>query len=70
MVEDAPAGIRAGKAANCDVVGLLTTHKRVEIQAAGPDFVLNDLEHVEFIGMDRTDGGIYVRIGDPKEELN
>lgn len=70
MVEDAPAGIRAGKAANCDVVGLLTTHKRVEIQAAGPDFVLNDLEHVKFVGVDQTDGGILVRIGNPKEELN
>lgn len=70
MVEDAPAGIRAGKAANCDVVGLLTSHKRAEVQAAGPDFVLNDLEHVEFVGVDPNDGGIFVLVGSPTEELN
>lgn len=70
VVEDAPAGIRAGKAANCDVIGLLTSHKRAEVQAAGPDFVLNDLGHVEFVGVDQNDGGIFVLIGNPKEELN
>lgn len=70
VVEDAPAGIRAGKAANCDVAGLLTSHKRAEIEAAKPDFVLGDLESVEFVGVDQMDGGVFVMIGNPNEELN
>jgi glycerol 3-phosphatase-1 len=70
VVEDAPAGIRAGIAANCDVVGLLTSHKRDEVEAAKPDFVLGDLESVEFVGVDKTDGGMFVMVGDPNEILN
>lgn len=69
VVEDAPAGILAGRAAGCDVVGLLTSHKRAEIEAAKPDFVLGDLESVEFVGVDE-DGGVFVLIGNPGEEMN
>lgn len=70
VVEDAPAGILAGKAAGFDVAGLLTSHKRVEVEAAKPDFVLGDLESVEFVGVDETDGGVFVLIGDPGEQMN
>ncbi|CUS12705.1 unnamed protein product [Tuber aestivum] len=50
VVEDAPAGIRAGKAAGCDVLALLTTHSREEVEAAGADFVAEDLQSVEWLG--------------------
>jgi len=52
VVEDAPAGIRAGKAAGCDVLALLTTHSREVVEAAGADFVVEDLESVEWLGKD------------------
>jgi glycerol 3-phosphatase-1 len=52
VVEDAPAGIRAGKAAGCVVVALLTTHNREEVVAAGADWVVADLENVTFLGKD------------------
>lgn len=69
VVEDAPAGIRAGRAAGCDVVGLLTSHTRAEVEAAKPDFIVPDLECVEFMGVD-NDGGCLVLVGDPNELAN
>jgi glycerol 3-phosphatase-1 len=46
VLEDAPAGIKAGKAAGCVVVGLVTSHSVEEVLAAGPDYVVRDLESV------------------------
>ncbi|KZL81552.1 glycerol 3-phosphatase 1 [Colletotrichum incanum] len=54
VVEDSPAGIRAGKAANCWVVGLLTSHSEEQIAAAGPDWIIQDLKSVKVL---RKDGG-------------
>jgi sugar-phosphatase len=34
VVEDSPAGVAAGKAAGCQVVGLTTTHARADLQSA------------------------------------
>ncbi|MCJ1313978.1 hypothetical protein MMC25_007658 [Agyrium rufum] len=49
VVEDAPAGIRAGKAAGCMVVGLNTTHKIEQLRAAGADWIVKDLRSVTLI---------------------
>jgi len=43
VVEDAPSGIRSGRAAGCKVIALLTTHTREQVEAAQPDFVVKDL---------------------------
>jgi len=43
VFEDAPSGIRSGNAAGCKTVGLLTTHTREQIEAAQPDFIINNL---------------------------
>jgi len=43
VFEDAPSGIRSGKAAGCTTVALLTTHSREQIEAAQPDFIIKDL---------------------------
>jgi sugar-phosphatase len=40
VFEDAPAGIRAGKAAGALVIALPTTSPRAELEAAGADWVL------------------------------
>jgi sugar-phosphatase len=42
VVEDAPAGIRAGKAAGARVVALRTTAREAELSEAGADWIVND----------------------------
>jgi len=46
VFEDAPNGIRSGKAAGCTTVALLTTHSRDLIEAAQPDFIVKDLSQI------------------------
>lgn len=46
VVEDAPAGVEAGKAAGCAVLALLTTSRPAELEAA--DAVIADLSAVTF----------------------
>jgi mannitol-1-/sugar-/sorbitol-6-phosphatase len=42
VIEDAPAGIRAGKAAGARVVALRTTASDAELQQAGADWIVDD----------------------------
>lgn len=49
VFEDAPAGIKAGKAAGCTVLALTTTHTRQEAIDAGADWIVEDLASVEFV---------------------
>jgi beta-phosphoglucomutase-like phosphatase (HAD superfamily) len=42
VIEDAPAGIRAGKAAGAHVIALRTTASHVELREAGADWIVND----------------------------
>jgi sugar-phosphatase len=42
VVEDAPAGIRAGKAAGARVLALRTTASDAELQQAGADWIVDD----------------------------
>ena len=46
VVEDAPNGIRAGKAAEAMCLGLTTSFSAAELQAAGADWIAPDLAHV------------------------
>lgn len=48
VVEDAPAGIRAGKAAGFDVLALATTHGIADLREAGADWIVEDLDSVSF----------------------
>jgi sugar-phosphatase len=48
VVEDAPAGIRAGKAAGARVLALRTTSPDAELLAAGADWIVDDLSAVTF----------------------
>lgn len=58
VVEDAPAGLEAGRAAGCATLALATTHTRAELAASRPDAVVDDLaavrivagEHVTVVG--------------------
>ena len=42
VIEDAPAGIRAGKAAGAHVVALRTTANDAELREAGAEWIVND----------------------------
>ena len=56
VIEDAPAGVRAGKAAGCRVLGLSTTHSVERIREAGADWVVRDLRSVSSLGRDEQSG--------------
>ena len=46
VVEDAVAGVKAGKAAGCRVLGLLTTFPRKALREAGADYLAENLGDV------------------------
>ena len=45
VVEDAPSGILAGRAAGCKVIAVCTSHTRQALLASGarPDYIVQDL---------------------------
>ncbi|KAH7887588.1 HAD-like domain-containing protein [Phlebopus sp. FC_14] len=57
VVEDAPAGVRSGKAAGCKVIALLTSHSRQQMEVTGPDFLVQD-----FVSMRLNEGGVEVTV--------
>lgn len=61
VVEDAPAGIRAGKAAGARVIGLSTTMPSIELQAAGADWILRDCRDIE-MGNHAPGSGLTLRL--------
>ncbi|KAL1853078.1 DL-glycerol-3-phosphatase [Paecilomyces lecythidis] len=52
VIEDAPSGIKAGKAAGFKVLGLATTHTIDQLKAAGADWIVRDLRSVALVGVD------------------
>lgn len=52
VLEDAPAGIKAGKDAGCKVIGLVTSHTVDQVVAAEPDWVVKDLESVRVVSQE------------------
>jgi glycerol 3-phosphatase-1 len=47
VMEDAPAGIEAGKTAGCKVLAVATTHTVEQLKAAGADWVVRDHSYVQ-----------------------
>ncbi len=43
VVEDAPAGVRSGKAAGCKTLGLITSHTREQLEEVKPDWLVPNL---------------------------
>jgi sugar-phosphatase len=50
VIEDAPAGIRAGKAAQAAVIAFRTTAPDAALRAAGADWVLNNCSDIRLAG--------------------
>jgi sugar-phosphatase len=59
VVEDAPTGVGAGKAAGCRVMGVLGTHSVEELRAAGCDWVVKSLVDVSVVA---TKDGLHVKM--------
>ena len=57
IVEDAPNGIRAGKAAGATCLGLTTSFSAAELRAAGAHWTAADLAHVPPEALLDDDGG-------------
>ena len=64
VLEDAPAGIRAGKAAGCQVLAVATTHGTEELIDAGADWVVRDLTSVCLRTVDESTGELCIEIRD------
>ncbi|MBB5060985.1 beta-phosphoglucomutase-like phosphatase (HAD superfamily) [Granulicella aggregans] len=44
MIEDAPAGVRAGKAAGCQVLAVASSHRLNELQEA--DWIIASIDQI------------------------
>lgn len=62
VFEDAPAGVRAGKAAGFKVVGLATTHTVQQLREAGAHWIVRDMKSVVMKDFDRKNGRVSVEI--------
>jgi glycerol 3-phosphatase-1 len=62
VFEDAPAGVRSGKAAGFTVVALHTTHKIEQLVEAGADYIVQDMESVTLSSWDKTTGVLQLEI--------
>ncbi|MCJ1469755.1 hypothetical protein MMC07_008397 [Pseudocyphellaria aurata] len=62
VVEDSPAGVRAGSQAGCKVIGLATTHDIAQLKSAGADWIVQDLSSVRLAGIDQASGQMRIEI--------
>jgi len=53
VVEDVPAGVRAGKMAGAKVIGFTTTVEAVSLRQAGADWVLRSCADIRLLGQDK-----------------
>ena len=69
VLEDSPAGIRAGKDAGCKVLGIASTHTAGQVKAAGADWVVEDLKSVVVSKTDE-DGTVTLKISNGWTEVD
>lgn len=63
VVEDAPSGIRAGKAAGFMVIGLATSHTPDQVRNAGADWTVKDLQSVKLKAFENGVAKIAIKNG-------
>jgi glycerol 3-phosphatase-1 len=68
VIEDAPAGIKAGKAAGCKVLSLTTTHSAAQVRAAGADWILRDLRDLQLKSWDKGSRRLTVEIANALQD--
>lgn len=62
VLEDAPAGVKAGKAAGYRVVALATTHSIEKLKLAGADWIVRDMESVTLEKFDGKTGKVSIQV--------
>jgi sugar-phosphatase len=63
VVEDAAAGVRAGKAAAARVIAFLTTMSRVDLEDADADWIVQNCADIAVSGIDDDDdGGLHLSL--------
>lgn len=62
VLEDSPAGVRAGKKAGFRVVALATTHKIEQLQREGADWIVEDMRSVKLKSWDGNSGIVDIEI--------
>lgn len=62
VLEDAPSGIKAGKAAGFKVLALATTHSLHKLKEAGADWIVEDLRSLKVLRV--VDGKVVIEIRD------
>ena len=67
VLEDAPAGVRAGKAAGFQVVALATTHTVSQLREAGADWIIRDLRSVRMKSWDQKTRAVEIEISSALE---
>jgi glycerol 3-phosphatase-1 len=65
VLEDSPAGIKAGHAAGCKVLGVVTSHTVEQVLAAKPNWIVKDLRSVRVVGY--SEDGVELEISDALE---
>jgi mannitol-1-/sugar-/sorbitol-6-phosphatase len=64
VFEDAPAGIRAGKAAGCRVVAFRTTAPDSELESASADWIISGCESVSVVDSDHGSNSVRLLLND------
>ena len=64
VFEDAPAGVKSGKAAGFQVVALHTTHTLDQLKEAGADFIVRDMRSVSLKAWNKATGEAQLEISD------
>jgi sugar-phosphatase len=67
VVEDAPAGIRAGKAAGARVIACRTTASEPELRAAGADWIVDNCKSIAVSELEQS-GGLGIVLADWQED--
>jgi glycerol 3-phosphatase-1 len=67
VLEDSPAGVRAGKDAGFRVVGLATSHSVEQLREAAADWIVRDMRSIVFKGWAQELGAVTVEISDALE---
>ena len=64
VLEDSPAGIRAGKKAGCKVLAVVTSHTVQQVVDAGADWIVGDLASVRVVSTGAKASGMTLEIKD------
>ncbi|MGB6876811.1 MAG: HAD family hydrolase [Candidatus Acidiferrales bacterium] len=71
VIEDAPAGVRSGKAAGCRVIALCTTMPEADLRSAGADWLAEDCSAITLLSGEHGEGklALALRVKEPATVL-